>query len=763
MARDVIRYQRYTVQDGLSHRMISGLAQDSIGNIWLSTWNGLCKFDGETFTTYNETSTDEKVGRLALVRLTTEGRIWVIRQSDAQEYLFNTDTELLEPIESGSVKQLPVSRLPKDNVPDSTGLILTHDSIRFCIPYEGAGMTNNSHFNSFIDKQGNIWANFDDALYQITFDKATYDHIDLIDEHQCGEARYGDEIRAMIQLQDGGFVIGCKNNCIYKYNENWQFEGYINSKGEITTQKSTFCSRSIYCMIQADDGSLWLGSRGEGLYRICNARLDQRIKQRGDATSVQNYREDLLGSNHIFDLASLNKQELLVATWEGGVLLLHVGADGDIRLIHKNTKIRKVRHIKVIEPNLIALCSTQGIFLVDRELNELKQLGTMDISNLVQGIGGKYYVSSLSSGVFTFDLNPDWSQATLDSLKLEELDIKEIDNVIISIAKTRDGSLWFISDNRVFKYNPTQNTTQVIDRLAIGTEVIFGEAQPLILDNYLILGTNVGRMHIDLAKPEGYRPELVSDTQDTIETEWRKEIPEIRFTALDFRLPRLVQYAWRELPDSIWNPLGSNGTLLLSNLSPGTHTIEVRSTDAKEIWADNTRTVTIIVNLTIWQKVAMAFLCILIILLLYFGWKAGRQSRTKKVQQSPITSGIQPTQPVVIERNQQFIEQVTKIVEEHIDDPKLDVEMMTNYMNTSRTILYAKFKEVLDSTPASFITEIRLKRAVQLLESHQYRISEIAIMCGFSDPKYFTRHFKQRIGMTPAKYLESKSNNETQE
>lgn len=118
----------------------------------------------------------------------------------------------------------------------------------------------------------------------------------------------------------------------------------------------------------------------------------------------------------------------------------------------------------------------------------------------------------------------------------------------------------------------------------------------------------------------------------------------------------------------------------------------------------------------------------------------------------PATEAEQPEAPVINERDLRFIQQVTQAVEEHIDDPMLDVEKLTTYTNTSRTFLYTKFKELLDTTPAAFITEIRLKRAVQLLESRQFRVNEVAAMCGFNNPKYFTRFFKHRMGVAPGKY-----------
>jgi len=751
IARDVMRYQRYTVQDGLSHRMISGLMQDSIGNIWLSTWNGLCKFDGETFTTYNETSSHEKIGRLGLVRYTTNGQIRVVRQSDMQEFILNSKTGLLDTITKGSLKSLPVTRLSDENAPDSTGLVLIHDSIRYCIPYEGAGMTTNTHFNSFIDRQGNIWANFDDALYQITFDKPTYDVVDLVDPQHDDVTRYGDEIRATLQLHDGGFLLGGKNKYIYKYNADWQFGGYLAPDGNIVKKKTMFGAR-IYCMRQNEDGTVWMGSRGDGLYYVSSPKLDRNIS--GPAT-VRNYKDPQICNNHIYDLVFIGRERLIIATWDGGIQMLKINTEGVSSIITSNEKIRKTRRIVIINPDLFALCSTQGIVFVDKGLKERKHLGNLDFSDLLQSASGTFYASCLSGDVYTFNLNRTPSNIELDTLKLKRLELKETNNVIISIAETNEGLLWFISDNMLIKYNASDHTAQIIDRTAIGSEVIFGEAQPLSLRHHLLLGTISGRMLIDLDSPDGYCPRLVLSTPDTIQIEWGEDIPEIRTTAIDFRLPRLIQYAWRELPDSTWTILEEGGLLQFKELWPGTHQFEIRSTDSKEIWANNNRTITIIVSLTLWHKVAIVAIFLSLLLFVYWGWKANRPiPQIQQKQGGSISSGIQPSQPVVVARDQQFIEQVTKIVEDHIDDPMLDVEKMTSYMNTSRTILYSKFKDLLDVTPAAFINEIRLKRAIQLLETRQYRVNEIAVMCGFSDPKYFTRHFKQHMGVSPAKYIE---------
>lgn len=50
---------------------------------------------------------------------------------------------------------------------------------------------------------------------------------------------------------------------------------------------------------------------------------------------------------------------------------------------------------------------------------------------------------------------------------------------------------------------------------------------------------------------------------------------------------------------------------------------------------------------------------------------------------------------------------------------------------------------------------MKMKRAVQLIESKEYNISEIAYMTGFNDAHYFSKCFKQAYGISPTEYKNS--------
>lgn len=52
-------------------------------------------------------------------------------------------------------------------------------------------------------------------------------------------------------------------------------------------------------------------------------------------------------------------------------------------------------------------------------------------------------------------------------------------------------------------------------------------------------------------------------------------------------------------------------------------------------------------------------------------------------------------------------------------------------------------------TPADFLKEARMKRAVKMLKDTDVPIADIAYACGFSDPKYFAKCVKAAVGSTP--------------
>ncbi|WP_455505420.1 hybrid sensor histidine kinase/response regulator transcription factor [Coprobacter sp.] len=132
--------------------------------------------------------------------------------------------------------------------------------------------------------------------------------------------------------------------------------------------------------------------------------------------------------------------------------------------------------------------------------------------------------------------------------------------------------------------------------------------------------------------------------------------------------------------------------------------------------------------------------------------------RTLETQRMIYGKTLVPTPtPVSIESaDNLFLQRALALVEKNIDDPSYDVENFVLDMAMSRSLLYKKIKSLTGHSVKTFILEIKLKRAVQLLTDTDLNVSEVSDRVGFTEPRYFGTCFKKRFGMTPSEFLKEK-------
>ena len=82
---------------------------------------------------------------------------------------------------------------------------------------------------------------------------------------------------------------------------------------------------------------------------------------------------------------------------------------------------------------------------------------------------------------------------------------------------------------------------------------------------------------------------------------------------------------------------------------------------------------------------------------------------------------------------------------------KLSIDSIAKMAYVSKSNFFKMFKDELGTSPNEFILQERINRAKELL-ANQNSIKETAYQTGFSDANYFTRVFKQLVGVTPKSY-----------
>lgn len=99
---------------------------------------------------------------------------------------------------------------------------------------------------------------------------------------------------------------------------------------------------------------------------------------------------------------------------------------------------------------------------------------------------------------------------------------------------------------------------------------------------------------------------------------------------------------------------------------------------------------------------------------------------------------------------ERFLKKAIGIIEENLDSHELDASMLAANLNMSESQLYRKLKALSDKSISVFIRGIRLSAAKKLLQTSDFNISEIAYRCGFNDPAWFSRAFKEEFGLSPS-------------
>ncbi len=171
-AQVVSTLNHYLVEDGLPHNIINDIIQDKKGFMWISTFNGLCKYDGYTFHQYLPKLSDSitlKTNRVGKITEDSQGRIWMEskafgpiincfdpetekfwdKKSDKEKHLENFNVSHLVPTKSDMVWLLS----------DSTGCICVSGK-DYLVNYFNSSQHNfkaQGVFNVLEDLQKNTW------------------------------------------------------------------------------------------------------------------------------------------------------------------------------------------------------------------------------------------------------------------------------------------------------------------------------------------------------------------------------------------------------------------------------------------------------------------------------------------------------------------------------------------------------------------------------------------------------------------------------
>jgi len=109
--------------------------------------------------------------------------------------------------------------------------------------------------------------------------------------------------------------------------------------------------------------------------------------------------------------------------------------------------------------------------------------------------------------------------------------------------------------------------------------------------------------------------------------------------------------------------------------------------------------------------------------------------------------------------DQVFIRKLTDIVLANLANENFGVKELARESGMSLYRLSRKLNSLHKKTIVQFIREIRLQKALEMLQNGTYTVAEVSYKTGFNSPNYFNKCFHEHFGYSPGKALKGQASN----
>jgi len=99
-----------------------------------------------------------------------------------------------------------------------------------------------------------------------------------------------------------------------------------------------------------------------------------------------------------------------------------------------------------------------------------------------------------------------------------------------------------------------------------------------------------------------------------------------------------------------------------------------------------------------------------------------------------------------------MIHHAQEYIDHHYSNPDLSLNQVAAHVNLSPSHFSTVFSQETDSTFKEYLTEIRIKKAKELLRTTTLKSFEISHKIGYNDPHYFSSVFKKNTGLSPKNF-----------
>lgn len=480
------------------------------------------------------------------------------------------------------------------------------------------------------DRSGGIW---------VTSESAGISHLTVLNNRASyiypenkNTINNTNAIRLIQQMKNGEIWIGNRDGDLYKYDKQLK----------IKLQTTHFPS-SIYCLMEEDDGKIWYGSRGHGLY------VDGQWYTKGE--TPQN-----IPSERVFQLFRDYKERIWLGIFGGGLTLATPNKN---RYVFRNfmkeyAKQQDIRYITSDKNNWMWVGTNDGLYVFHPDSLiaspnhyyhynfDNDKLLANQIKYILRDNKDRMWVGTIGGGVSLCTAIENYAKLSFTHFTTSD---GLVDNVIQSIVEDNAGKLWIATEYGISRFSPE---TKIFENFFFSSTTqgnVYGEGSVLKLsDGRLLLGTNHGMVIIDPTKIKS--PQTVTSIALTdlkmngisihpndddspliraitytkqIELKHYQNSFVIEFSTFDYSMTNGAKYTYKLEPfDANWSTPSSLNFAAYKKLSPGTYHFQVRACNSAGLWGEQEATLEVIIKPSFWESHPAYILYFILICALLF-------------------------------------------------------------------------------------------------------------------------------------------------
>ncbi len=325
-----IRFERLTIEDGLSQDAILAIAQDTQGFLWFGTEDGLNKYDGYKFTVYKH-DTDDPASLIdnfvSEILVDRNGEIWVGTRSGLDRFDSSSGSFIHYPTQLESEPYLQgawVISLYEDHQgtlwvgTEEEGLNrLDRSNGTFSNSMDEFGDRPLLHVNAarviYEDTKGKMWIGTHDGMYY--FDRVSGEFTHYQDAVGVDDAELTD-VSAIYEDQRGNLWVGSEAGGISRFNPaSGTFMRYMHDPND----PQSLSHDRVRAIFQDRLGNFWVGTQN-GL----NLMPAEDFMSNGASLHFLHYftdpvDTDSLGSSAVWSIFEDQSGVMWFGTWGGGL------------------------------------------------------------------------------------------------------------------------------------------------------------------------------------------------------------------------------------------------------------------------------------------------------------------------------------------------------------------------------------------------------------------------------------------------------------